>query len=109
MERLIEAAVLLLLRDGPRHGYDLLERIPELVGEDADVDLGNLYRLLRGLEADGVVSSRWHVDAPGPARRMYTLTPSGARLLDAWATALRSTESVVGTFLGRYDRQEGRT
>ncbi len=109
VERLIEPAVLLLLRERPRHGYDLLEDIPDLVGEGADVDLGNLYRLLRGLEAEGVVSSSWHVDSPGPARRIYTLTPAGGRLLDAWATALRSTESVVTMFLGRYDRRERRT
>ena len=109
VERLIEPAVLLLLRDRPRHGYDLLENIPGLVGDDADVDLGNLYRLLRGLEAEGVVSSSWHVDVPGPARRIYTLTPVGGRLLDAWAGALRSTESLLGSFLGRYDRPEGRT
>ena len=67
VERLIEPAVLLLLRDRPRHGYDLLENIPGLVGDDGDVDLGNLYRMLRGLEAEGVVSSTWHVDVPGPA------------------------------------------
>ena len=109
VERLIEPAVLLLLRERPRHGYDLLENIPDLVGDGADVDLGNLYRLLRGLEAEGVVSSTWHVDAPGPARRIYTLTPAGGRLLDAWAAALRSTESVVAMFLGRYDRRERRT
>jgi PadR family transcriptional regulator PadR len=106
VERLIEPAVLLLLREHPCHGYDLLENIPTLVGESADVDLGNLYRLLRGLEAEGVVSSRWHVGDPGPARRIYKLTPAGGRLLDAWATALRSTESVVGMFLGRYDHGE---
>ena len=64
VERLIEPAVLLLLQERPRHGYDLLEDIPDLVGEGADVDLGNLYRLLRGLEAEGVVSSSWHVDSP---------------------------------------------
>lgn len=109
VERLIEPAVLLLLRERPRHGYDLLEEIPALVGEGADVDLGNLYRLLRGLEAEGVVSSSWYVDVPGPARRIYTLTASGGRLLDAWAVALRSTESVVGMFLGRFDRGERRT
>jgi PadR family transcriptional regulator, regulatory protein PadR len=109
VERLIEPAVLLQLRERPRHGYDLLENIPALVGDGADVDLGNLYRLLRGLEAEGMVSSRWHVDAPGPARRIYTLTPAGGRLLDAWAAALRATESVVATFLARYDHGERRT
>ena len=109
VERLIEPAVLLLLHERPRHGYDLLENIPVLVGDGADVDLGNLYRLLRGLEADGVVSSSWNFEVAGPARRVYSLTRVGGRLLDAWATALRSTESVVGTFLGRYDHRERRT
>ena len=109
VERLIEPAVLLLLRERPRHGYDLLEHIPDLVGDGADVDLGNLYRLLRGLEAEGVVSSSWDVAAPGPARRIYTLTATGGRLLDAWAAALRSTETVVATFLGRYDHRKRRT
>ena len=108
VERFIEPTLLLLLRERPRHGYDLLESIPEVVGDAADVDLGNLYRLLRGLEADGLVSSRWKAGAPGPARRMYKLTPAGARLLDVWAAALRSTESVIGEFLIRYD-EEGRT
>ena len=49
--------VLLLLRDGPKHGYELLERLPELSAGDGHIDLGNLYRLLRALEAEGLVSS----------------------------------------------------
>jgi poly-beta-hydroxybutyrate-responsive repressor len=104
VERLVEPALLLLLHERPRHGYDLLEHIPALVGDGADVDLGNLYRLLRGLEAEGLVSSRWDVGAPGPARRIYTLTRAGVRLLEAWATALRSTGTVITEFLDRFDR-----
>ena len=51
VERIVEPALLLLLDERPRHGYDLLENIPALVGHGgADVDLSNLYRLLRGLE-----------------------------------------------------------
>ena len=33
--------------------------------------MGNLYRVLRALEADGLVSSEWNDDAPGPAKRIY--------------------------------------
>ena len=109
VERLVEPALLLLLLERPRHGYDLLENIPALVGDGAEVDLGNLYRLLRGLEAEGLVTSQWDVSAPGPARRIYTLTPAGARLLEAWATALHSTATVVRTLLDRFDRQQRRT
>ena len=108
VERLVEPALLLLLHERPRHGYDLLENIPALVGDGAEVDLGNLYRLLRGLEAEGLVSSQWDVGAPGPARRIYTLTPAGARLLGAWATALRSTGTVITTLLDRFDRKQRR-
>ena len=109
VERLVEPALLLLLHERPRHGYDLLENIPALVGDGAEVDLGNLYRLLRGLEAEGLVTSQWDVGAPGPARRIYTLTPAGARLLEAWAKALRSTATVVRTLLDRFDRKQRRT
>src|ERR671910_344288 len=81
IERFIEPAVLLLLRERPRHGYDLVDNLPALVGEGATIDLGNLYRLLRGLEAERLVSSSWRADAPGPAPRGYDHTPAGARPL----------------------------
>jgi len=109
VERLVEPALLQLLAERPRHGYDLLEHIPALVGDGAEVDLGNLYRMLRALESEGLVSSHWDVDTSGPARRIYTLTPAGERLLKAWASALRSTGSVIATFLDRFDRTQRRT
>ena len=52
VERFAEPALLLLLRERPAHGYDLLERLPELTGEQR-VEMGNLYRLLRALEEEG--------------------------------------------------------
>ena len=109
VERLVEPALLLLLHERPRHGYDLLENIPTVVGDGADVDLGNLYRLLRSMEAEGLVSSQWNVETPGPGRRIYTLTPAGTGLLEAWARALRSTGAVIATFLDRFDHNQRRT
>ena len=108
VERLVEPALLLLLHERPRHGYDLLENIPAVVGDGADVDLSNLYRLLRGLEGEGLVTSSWDVAGRGPARRIYELTPAGARLLAAWAAALRSTGAVIATFVGRFDHHQPR-
>src|SRR6266496_1995347 len=66
IERFVEPAVLLLLREGPRHGYELLDRLPELVGDER-VDVGNLYRVMRALEEEGIVESEWSGDLPGPA------------------------------------------
>ena len=102
VERFSEPALLLLLRERPTHGYELLEALPALTGESR-VDMGNLYRVLRALEEDGLVTSRWESGEPGPAKRTYELTPGGARLLDEWAAALQRSRDRVDTFLERYE------
>jgi PadR family transcriptional regulator len=108
VERFVEPAVLLLLSERPMHGYELIERIPELAGGDARVDVGNLYRALRALEEDGIVTSEWSAELPGPAKRTYELTDAGRRLLDRWAEALRQTQDAIAAYLARYEQQGGR-
>ena len=105
VERFVEPSLLLLLRERPLHGYELLERIPEL-GVEGRVDIGTLYRLLRALEEEGLVSSEWSAELPGPAKRTYELTAEGRKLLDRWAEALGRAQETIGTFLERYE--EGR-
>jgi PadR family transcriptional regulator PadR len=102
VERFVEPALLLLLRERAMHGYELLERLPEVAGDDARVDVGNLYRVLRALEEEGIVRSEWSAELPGPAKRTYELTEDGSRLLDRWAEALRQAERTIGAFLERY-------
>ena len=104
VERFAEPALLLLLRERPAHGYDLLERLPELTGE-ARIEMGNLYRLLRGLEEEELVSSEWDDSSPGPAKRRYALTPAGGRLLDHWAEALQRSQERTSRFLQRYEER----
>ena len=98
----MEPSLLLLLRERPLHGYELLERLPEL-GVEGRVDIGNLYRLLRALEEEGLVSSEWSADLPGPAKRTYELTDQGRRLLDRWAEALARAQVTISSFLERYE------
>lgn len=102
VERFTEPALLLLLREHPAHGYDLLERLPELTGEQR-VEMGNLYRLLRALEEEGLVVSEWDETSRGPAKRRYAITAQGRLLLEQWAEALRSSQDRTGRFLQRYE------
>jgi PadR family transcriptional regulator PadR len=90
------------------HGYELIEHLPEVAGSETRVDVGNLYRVLRALEEDGIVASEWSADLPGPAKRTYELTDAGRRLLDRWAEALRDAQGVLSGFLERYEQGEGR-
>ena len=100
VERFADPAVLLLLRERPVHGYELLEQLPDLTGER--VDMGNLYRFLRLLESDGIVRSEWDDRAAGPSKRIYELTDEGRALLDQWASALRDSQTRLAGFLTRY-------
>jgi poly-beta-hydroxybutyrate-responsive repressor len=106
VERFTEPALLLLLRERPAHGYDLMERLPELTGDER-VEMGNLYRLLRALEEEGLVSSQWDATSPGPAKRRYAITETGAQLLDQWVDALRSSRERTTRFLERYEAGKG--
>ena len=58
IERFAEPTVLLLLAEGRSHGYQLADHLEELLDEGR-VDFGNLYRLLRALEEEGLVASTW--------------------------------------------------
>lgn len=90
------------------HGYELIEHLPEIAGSETRVDVGNLYRVLRALEEEGIVASEWSADLPGPAKRTYELTDAGRRLLDRWAEALQDAKGVLSGFLERYEQGEGR-
>ncbi|HEV8115499.1 MAG TPA: PadR family transcriptional regulator [Acidimicrobiales bacterium] len=98
----LRATLLLLIGEAPAHGYDLLEQVSQLgLGK---VDPGGLYRALRVMERDGLVSSSWQHSSAGPARRTYELQPDGTDWLHAWAGALRESHRYLSTYLARYDR-----
>ena len=104
IERFQVPALLLFLRERKTHGYDLLEQLPELTGEER-IDVGNLYRVLRALEEQGLVSSEWDESLPGPAKRTYELTEAGGEALERWAAALAETRSRIDRFLDRHQER----
>jgi DNA-binding PadR family transcriptional regulator len=97
-----------VLRDGGSHGYDLAEALAAVMPDDP-VDLGNLYRLLRALEEEGLVRSAWRHDLPGRSKRTYELTPAGLAVLDAWGGSLRSVQATIDAFLARLDTPSAAT
>jgi PadR family transcriptional regulator, regulatory protein PadR len=96
----LRPCLLLLLREQPAHGYDLLERLrPFGFGRD---DPGAVYRALRSFEEAGLVRSAWEASALGPDRRMYTLTRSGGEELHRRAREISATREMLDLFLSRY-------
>jgi PadR family transcriptional regulator PadR len=96
---LIGPLLLLLLAEEPGHGYDLIERL-RCTGFEHRA--GSLYRELRRLEDDGLVTSYWEASQTrGPARRVYELTYDGRRALRACAA---SAEDLTRTLADYVDR-----
>ncbi len=95
----LELQLLVLLDDGPGHGYAIRDELRRRSGGRTDPPAGTLYPRLRRLEAAGLVTSRWQ---PGPRRpqRVYRLTADGRRALGrrlrAWADFVGAVTAVIG-------------
>jgi PadR family transcriptional regulator PadR len=96
----LRPCVLLLLRESPAHGYDLVERL-RAFGFPGD-DPGRLYRTLRALEGEGLVRSAWERSTHGPDRRIYALTSRGMEVLHEQVAALRATARLLEGLVSRY-------
>ena len=97
----VRPCILLLLREQPAHGYELLERL-RAFGFQRD-DPGRLYRALRSLEEQNLVRSAWESSEAGPDRRIYELTRAGMEELHESAKTLVSARAALAVFLSRYE------
>ena len=102
MQGFMQPWLLLLLRNRPAHGYQLLDRLNQ--NEDTrGIDPGFLYRTLRQFEEERLVKSSWDMEGPGAARRVYEITSDGIEYLRAWVEHIRNTRERLGRLLDTYE------
>jgi len=81
-----ELAILSLIAEEPRHGYQI-EQVIEARGmrDWTEIGFSSIYYLLKKLEKEGLVEGRLEkAEGRGPARKVYHLTPAGG---EAWVQA----------------------
>ena len=83
-ERLIEPGILLLLKEKPSHGYDMLGKLAAAEISGDNIDAGTVYRTLRGMEKEGLIKSKWLTEGAGPAKRVYEVTPKAIEAVSYW-------------------------
>ena len=94
--------LLLLLRNWSAHGYQLMQTMTAMgLGL---VDPATVYRTLRQLEREGLITSVWDPKSSGPARRTYTLTGAGEEYLSVWAGQLEQYQQVLNRFFDVYSQ-----
>lgn len=69
--------ILAVLRRGESYGYALAKEVRTLSGGELDWSDGMLYPVMRRLEREGLVTSRWLRSEEGRRRRYYRLTEAG--------------------------------
>ncbi len=90
LEKLIQPAILAILAEGNLHGYKIMQRLadmPMLQGKKPDCT--GIYRCLKNMESRGVVNANWDLSEAGPAKRCFSLTPTGMSCLQSWIETLR--------------------
>lgn len=75
-----------LLKESPKHGYEIKLRIKEIPSLFAGVDLKSIYYPLAILEKKGLVSKRIDKLSRRPQRYVYKLTPKGEKRFEELLT-----------------------
>ena len=101
----LHPCLLLLLKEQPGYGYDLVSRLKKLGIDD---DSASVYRALRVLEEKRAVSSSWKTSSSGPARRIYDLTTAGEEQLQAAMQAAVAMHAAIQRYFRRYAEAECR-
>jgi DNA-binding PadR family transcriptional regulator len=81
---MLKYALLGLLSQEPRHGYDLKHAFEAMLGGTWPLNVGQVYTTLARLGRDGLVESQVVPQDLLPDRKTYSLTESGQEELERW-------------------------
>lgn len=94
----VDLLLLATLRQGPLHGYAIVEQLRDQSEGAFDLAEGTVYPALYRLERAGLLSSTW-TKAEGRRRRVYRLTRRGRAELERetkdWKSFANAVESVL--------------
>jgi PadR family transcriptional regulator PadR len=76
---LLDMCILRALAGRERYGYELVKSLVDVPG--LGLTEGTMYPLLSRLRVQGLVTTRLEESTEGPARKYYTLSPEGRKVL----------------------------
>src|SRR6476646_3232412 len=82
----LEYLILAMVGEGVNSGYAMRKEMNRMRGGRWSAESGSVYRVLRRLQADGLLSEARRVGVPNRERTEYELTKAGEALLNSWLT-----------------------
>lgn len=101
----LRPALLFLLSRENTHGYSLIAGLGEFEFNTKSIDPSLVYRILREMEDDGLISSQIGKESLGPKRKIYKLLPEGKNYLDELIEGLRRRRDEINILLQAYDQE----
>src|SRR5262245_6328555 len=98
--RAVDFLVLLMLGQGERHGYGIMQDVLDHTEGRTELEAGSLYRTIRRLGDEGLLEEstrRPAAESDDERRRYYRLTPFGRRVVAAEAARLRALVRLAET------------
>ena len=99
----LQSCLLVLLHREPGYGYSLMDGLQEFGFQPDQMDISIIYRALRDLQANDLVSDSWDDSSLGPQRRVYTITPQGEEALAGWIENLRQRRKEIEALEAAFD------
>lgn len=100
LPKLVQPSILAALSKESLHGYAIAQRLArEGAHLNAPPDHSGIYRLLRGMERRGLLTSKLTESDSGPARREYELTACGRKCLAHWVQSLARYRDTIDAVL----------
>ena len=95
----LELLLLRILRSGPLHGWDIMQRLQLISGEVLSVTPGALYPALHRLEERELIVATWGPSENNRKAKFYELTTAGRKQLDTQRKQWELFSSAVGAVL----------
>lgn len=101
LDKMLQPAILTILYRETSHGFKIIEQIGESpMFNGSDPDKAGVYRYLKKMEADGLLSSEWMLDEDNSKpKRMYSITEQGRVCLTSWLNTLIKYNDDLGRMI----------
>jgi PadR family transcriptional regulator PadR len=99
---LLDAYILLFLRDEPNHGYNLVQKL-----NDCGLQINEptiVYRQLKQLENMNYIYSKIFPSEEGPPKKVFYITKLGILYLEEISNLIKERINILNKFINEYER-----
>ena len=100
LPRLLRPTIMAFLAQGEAHGYQIARHLSGMrMFAGRKPDHPGIYRALKEMADESLVTSSWQMGEVGPAKRVFTLTDEGNTCLATWLITLCDYRDAINELL----------